>query len=89
MKILDEFYNGNIRASDRPASYYVEQDEITRLLNKNRDKLLAGLTDEQKYLYRQIERFFRERKKIDDRYAFLAGFRLGTQMTAESLSDEN
>ncbi len=89
MKILDEFYNGSISASDRPASYYMEQNEITRLLNKNRDKLLAGLTDEQKHLYRQIERFFRERKKIDDRYAFLAGFRLGVQMTAESLTDEN
>ena len=88
MKILDEFYNGNISASDRPASYYMELNEITSLLNKNRDKLLDGLTDEQKYLYRQIERFFRERKKIDDRYAFLAGFRLGVRMTAESFTDE-
>ena len=88
MKILNEFYNGNISPSDRPASYYVEQDEITRLLNRNREQLLAGLTDEQKHLYHQIERFFRERKKIDDRYSFLAGFRLGVQMTAESLSDE-
>ncbi len=89
MKILDEFYNGNISASDRPASYYMEQNEITRLINRNREKLLAGLTDEQKHLYCQIERFFRERKKIDDRYAFLAGYRLGVQMTAESFSDEN
>ncbi|MBP3292300.1 MAG: hypothetical protein J6N32_00960 [Clostridia bacterium] len=89
MKILDEFYNGNISASDRPASYYMELNEITSLLNKNRDKLLDGLTDEQKHLYRQIERFFCERKKIDDRYAFLAGYRLGVQMTSESLADEN
>ena len=88
MKTLDEFYNGNLSASDRPSSYYIEQNEITGLLNKNRDKLLAGLTDEQKHLYHQIERFFRERKKIDDRYAFLAGYRLGVRMTAESFADE-
>ncbi len=89
MKILDEFYNGNISASDRPASYYMEQNEISRLINRNREKLLVGLTDEQKHLYLQLERFFRERKKIDDRYSFLAGFRLGVRMTSESLSDEN
>ncbi len=88
MKTLDEFYNGNISASDRPSSYYIEQNEITRLLNRNRDKLLAGLTDEQKQQYFRIERCFRERKKIDDRYAFRAGFRLGVQITAESLADE-
>lgn len=88
MKILDEFYNGNISASDRPSSYYIEQNEITRLLNKNRNKLLAGLTDEQKQQYFRIERFFRERKKIDDRYSFLAGFRLGVRMMAECFADE-
>lgn len=89
MKILNEFYNGNISASDRPASYYMEQNEITRLINRNREQLLDGLTDEQKHLYLRIERFFRERRKIDDRYSFLAGYRLGVQMTSEALSDEN
>lgn len=88
MKTLDEFYNGNLSANDRPAAYYIEQNEITRLLNRKRENFLAGLTDEQKQQYFQIERFFRERKKIDDRYSFLAGFRLGVRMTAESFADE-
>lgn len=88
MKILDEFYDGSLSTNDRPSSYYIEQNEITRLLNRHREKLLAGMTAEQKQHYLRIEHYFGERKKIDDRYSFLAGFRLGVQMMAESLADE-
>ena len=35
-----------------------------------------------------LDEFYNERKKNDDSYSFIAGFRLGVQMTAESLSDE-
>lgn len=88
MKILDELYNGNISANDRPASYYAELDEIARLMRRHKEKLLAGMTDEQKKHYLQIERYFGEQQKIHDCYSFLAGFRLGTQIMAESLGEE-
>lgn len=88
MKILDEFYDGNLSTNDRPSSYYIELDEISRLIRRHKEKLLADMTDEQKKHYLQIERYFGEQKKIDDRYSFLAGFRLGVQMMAESLGEE-
>ena len=88
MKILEEFYYGNIRASDRPSAYREEREEVDRLARRNYDKLLALLNDEQKDRFRRLEDCIMEQGSIDERYAFLAGFRLGVRMMAECFADE-
>lgn len=88
MKILEEFYYGNIRASDRPSAYREEREEVDRLVRMNYEKLLALLNDEQKDRLHRLEDCVMEQGAIEERYAFLAGFRLGVRMTAECFADE-
>ena len=48
MKILDEFYYGNIEPFTRSASYWREIREVSELRERSKEKLLATLTDDQK-----------------------------------------
>ena len=88
MKILDEFYCGNVSSSDRTPAYREEIKDVLRLLERNRHLLLADLTEEQKDRFEKFCETFNEHRSIDDRYAFLAGFRLGVRMMAECFTDE-
>lgn len=88
MKILEEFYYGNLRASDRPSAYREEREETDHLVRTNYEKLLALLNDEQKDRLHRLEDCIMEQGAIEERYAFLAGFRLGVRMTAECFADE-
>lgn len=88
MKILDEFYYGNLSASERPYAYREEVKETDRLVRQNYEKLLALLNDEQKDRFQKLTDCAMEQSAIDERYAFLAGFRLGVRMMAECFTDE-
>ena len=88
MSFIEEFYYGNIRASDRPSAYREEREEVDRLVRRNYEKLLALLNDEQKDRLHRLEDCVMEQGAIEERYAFLAGFRLGVRMTAECFADE-
>jgi len=88
MKILEEFYYGNISANDRPLAYREEREEVDRLVRRNYEKLLALLNDEQKDRLRRLEDCVMEQGAIEERYAFLAGFRLGVRMTEGCVADE-
>ena len=88
MKLIEELYTCDLSATDRPAWYREECRDIDRLKNRRTGELLAGLTDHQKKLFRTIERCARERSELDERCAFLLGFRSAVRLMTESFTDD-
>ena len=50
MKILEEFWYGNIEPAEYDSSPCKEYHETLKLISRNEEKLLATMTDEQKTL---------------------------------------
>ena len=88
MDILEDFYYTCIEPKPRSAAYHREAREVYELYERNKEKLLATLTDEQKERFQKFEDCLNEWRVIDDRCSFLTGFRAGARMITEALADE-
>ena len=51
MRILEEFWYGNIKPTEYASAAYKELKEALRLITRNEEKLLATMTEEQKELF--------------------------------------
>ena len=51
MKILEEFWYGNIEPTDCDTSSRMEYKKLQELICRNEEKLRAAMTDEQKELF--------------------------------------
>lgn len=54
MRILEELWYGNIEPTEYDTSSCKEYHETLKLINRNEEKLLAIMTDEQKELFPAI-----------------------------------
>lgn len=88
MKILNELYYGNINPSERSFAYCKDAQKLAHKITEYEQTLLAGLTDEQKNLFRKFDNCVTQLYEIENRYCFTTGFRLGVRMTSESFLDE-
>ena len=59
MRLLEEFWYGNIEPTDFDANACKEYKEALRLITKNGEKLQATFTDEQKELFARYTDGFR------------------------------
>lgn len=89
MKFIEALYSSDLPADVHPASYWQERGDIDRLRELRTEELLAGLTDPQKKLLETIERCFTETAAVEERYGFIAGFRLGVRIMSECIADDN
>ena len=76
MRILEEFWYGNIEPTEYVTTACKEYDEILRLITRNEEKLLATMTDEQKELFSRYTDCVREHRTIA--YRFPYGFHYHT-----------
>lgn len=86
MKILEEFWYGNIE----PAEYDTSDAEYKKSLQRvvqSEEKLLATLTDEQKKLFTKYTDCVREFQSITDCLLFQSSFKLGARMMLEVLEE--
>lgn len=51
MRILEEFWYGNIEPAEYDTTACREYNEVLRLITRNEERLLATMTDEQKELF--------------------------------------
>ena len=89
MKLIEELYTCDLSALDRSASFREECRDLDRLKNRCTGKLLTGLSDPQKKLFRTVERCSREKSDLAERCAFSLGFRLGVRLMNESFAEED
>jgi len=66
MKILEEFWYGNIEPTEYDTSSCKEYKKLLELICRNEEKLKATMTDEQKELFEKYSDCVREYQTITD-----------------------
>ena len=87
MKILEEFWYGNIEPMEYDTSSYKEYKKLLELICRNEEKLKATMTDEQKELFSKYTDCVREYQTITDYLLFQNSFKLGARMMVEVMRD--
>lgn len=88
MKILEDFWYGNIEPKEYDATPSKEYKELLPLICRNEEKLQATFTDEQKYLFSQYMDCVREFQAMADCLLFQSSFKLGVRMMVEVMEDK-
>ena len=86
MDILEDLYYGNLFPHEKVSKLDDETKELLGLLNRNEEKLIATLSDEQKETFEKYKDCNREISEICEKDAFLNGFRLGARIIIESVN---
>ena len=83
MKILAEFWYGNIEPTEYDTSSCKEYKKLLELICRNKEKLRATMTDEQKELFAKYTNWVREYQALTDCLIFQNSFKLGARMVLE------
>ena len=87
MKLLEEFWYGNIEPTEYDSDASNEYKEALRLISRNEEKLLATMSDEQKELFSRYTDAVREYQTMAECLLFQNSFRLGVRMMLEILEE--
>ena len=87
MRILEEFWYGNIEPMEYDTSSCKEYKKLLELSYRNEEKLRATMTDEQKELFEKYTDCVREYQTIADCLLFQNSFKLGARMMVEVMED--
>ncbi len=87
MRILEEFWYGNIEPMEYDTSSYKEYKKLLELICRNEEKLKATMTDEQKELFEKYTDCVREYQTIADYLLFQNSFKLGARMIIEVMEE--
>ena len=83
MRILEEFWYGNIEPTKYDTTSCKEYKKLQELICRNKEKLRTTLTDEQKELFEKYTDCVREFQTITDCLIFRNSFKLGARMMLE------
>lgn len=87
MRILEEFWYGNIEPTDYDSSACKEYKKALRLITRNEEKLQASMTDEQKELFSRYTDVVREYQTMAECLLFQNSFKLGARMMLEVIEE--
>lgn len=87
MKILEEFWYGNIEPMEYCSFCNEEYKELLRLITKNEEKLQAIFSAEQKELFSKYTECVQEFQTISECLLFQNSFRLGAKMMLEVMEE--
>ena len=87
MRLLEEFWYGNIEPTEYDTSSCKEYIDTLLLIAENEEKLLATMTDEQKELFSRYTDAIREHQTMTECLLFQNSFKLGAKMTIEVLEE--
>ena len=87
MRILEEFWYGNIEPMECDTSSYKEYKKLLELICRNEEKLKATMTDEQKELFEKYTDCVREYQTIADYLLFQNSCKLGARMIIEVMEE--
>ena len=86
MKILEEFWYGNIEPTEYDTSS-TEFKKLLELIYRNEETLKASMTDKQKELHEKHIDCLQEYQAITACLIFQHGFKLGARMMLEVMED--
>lgn len=83
MKVLEEFWYGNLNPIERPFHRQRKFDEVFKLLKNNEEKLLETLNENEKELFTKYKACEDELVQITECETFKKGFKLGVRFKME------
>ena len=86
MRILEEFWYGNIEPTEYDTTVCKEYEEVLRVITKNEEKLLATMTDEQKELFSRYTDAVHEHQTMAECLLFQNSFKLGARIMVEVMA---
>lgn len=87
MRILEEFWCGNIEPTEYDTSSCTEYKKLLEQICRNEEKLQATMTDEQKELFSRYTDAVREYQTMADYLLLQSSFRLGVRMMLEVMEE--
>ena len=87
MRILEEFWYGNIEPTEYDTSSNKEYKKLVELICRNEEKLRATMTDEQKELFSRYTDCVREFQTMTECLLFQNSFKLGARMMLEVMEE--
>ena len=87
MRLLEEFWYGNIEPTEYDTSSCKEYIDALLLITENEEQLLATMTDEQKDLFSRYMDAVREHQTMTECLLFQNSFKLGAKMMIEVLEE--
>ena len=87
MRILEEFWYGNIEPMEYCLFSNEAHKELLRLITKNEEKLQATFSDEQKELFSKYTDCVQEFQTISECLLFQNSFRLGAKIMLEVMEE--
>ena len=87
MRILEEFWYGNIEPAEYEGSSSKGYKEALKLITRNENKLMATMTDEQKELFSRYTDSVREFQTMAECLLFQNSFKLGARMMLEVMEE--
>ena len=83
MRLLEEFWYGNIEPTEYGVDVCKERKAALLLITKNEEKIQATMTDEQKELFARYTDSVREYQTMSECLLFQNSFKLGARMMLE------
>ena len=87
MRILEEFWYGNIEPAEYDASPSKEYKELLRLISRNEEALLSTMTDGQKEIFSRYQDCVREFQSTAECLLFQNSFKLGARVMLEVMEE--
>lgn len=87
MRILEEFWYGNIEPTEYDSDTCKEYKEALCLISRNEEKLQATMTDEQKDLFSRYTDAVREYQTMAECLLFQNSFKFGARMMLEVMEE--
>ncbi len=87
MRVLEELWYGNIEPAEYDASPCEEYKDLLGLIARNKEKLLATMTEDQKDLFSRYADCIQELQELSERLLFQNSFKLGARMMVEVMEE--
>ena len=87
MRILEEFWYGNIEPTEYDTFPCAEYKEVLQLISRNEEKLQSTMTDSQKELFSRYADSVRVFQDMAECLLFQNSFRLGARMMLDIMDE--
>ena len=87
MRLLEEFWYGNIEPTEYDISSCKEYKKLQELICGNEEKLRVTMSDEQKALFEKYTDCIREFQTMTDCLIFQNSFKLGARIAFEAMAE--
>ena len=89
MKILEEFWYGNIHPTERNIVSNSRVDKLLELVVKNEQQLIDLLSEQEQATFQELRNVQDELSGVNECESFTRGFRLGARFMLEIMEDMN